>query len=144
MSKIEIGQVLSLKIRFNNSGLVSQAKHPYLVVAINDELGTIEIAQIDSLKGKEYKAAKRSNKVIYSDNPQETVIDKDSYIQLDNIFLIENFSGLEQYRRQEDKLSEEKLKDVVNAYMEYHKKYQIDENKQVYMSQNELQILQNL
>ena len=41
---IEVGQVLSLKIRFNNSGTVSTRKHPYLVVGINDEFGTVEVA----------------------------------------------------------------------------------------------------
>lgn len=143
MSNIEIGQVLSLKIRFNNSGQISKTKHPYLVVGINNEFGTIEVAQIDSLKGKEYKAAKRSNKVIYCDNPTETVIDKDSYIQLDNTFLLENYSGLENYRRQLDKLSKDKLKDAVSAYMEYHDKNCIDEDKQVYMTQRELEDLQN-
>lgn len=55
---IEVGQVLSLKMRFNNSGLISVTKHPYLVIEINDEFGTVEIAQLDSLKGKEYKAAR--------------------------------------------------------------------------------------
>lgn len=71
---IEVGQVLSLKIRFNNSGTISRVRHPYLVIEINDEFGTVEIAQMDSLEGKEYKAAMRSNKTIFCDNSNETVI----------------------------------------------------------------------
>lgn len=140
---IEVGQVLSLKMRFNNSGLLSKTKHPYLVIGINDEFGTVEIAQMDSLLGKEYKAVKKSNKVIYCNEPDETVIDKDSYIQMDNKFLLEKHEGLEQYRRQADKLSEEKLADVIHSYYEYQRTHQIDEDKQVYVSMNELIYLQN-
>lgn len=49
MSDIEIGQVLNMKIRFNNNGDIAQRKHPYLVVNIDNEMNTIEIAQVDSL-----------------------------------------------------------------------------------------------
>lgn len=70
-----------------------------LEVGIDLELNTIEVAQLDSLAGKEYKAAMKSNKVIYCDDPFEAVIDKDSYIQMDNIFRIELYDGLEKYRR---------------------------------------------
>lgn len=140
---IEAGQVLSLKMRFNNSGMVSQKKHPYLVVGINNEFGTVEIAQMDSLEGKEYKAAMKSNKVIYYNDPDETVIDKDSYIQMDNTFLLENHVELEKYRRQEEKLSKEKLADAIHSYEEYHRTHAIDEDKQVYLSINELINLQN-
>lgn len=138
MKDIEIGQVLSLRIRFNNSGTISSSKHPYLVIDINEEFDTLEIAQIDSLAGKEYKAAKKSNKTIFCDNPLEKVIDKDSYIQLDNTFYIEYFDGLSDYRRQADKLSTLKLCDVISAYREYHEKYSIDEDKQVFMDKNEI------
>ena len=51
-SAIEVGQVLSLKIRYNNSGNVSSVAHPYLVVGVNYELNVVEIAQLDSLNGK--------------------------------------------------------------------------------------------
>ena len=52
-SAIEVGQVLSLKIRYNNSGNVSSVAHPYLVVGVNYELNVVEIAQLDSLRGME-------------------------------------------------------------------------------------------
>lgn len=142
MNDLEIGQVLSLKIRFNNEGAISQLCHPYLIVDIDVELNIVEIAQLDSLCGKEYKAAMRSNKVIYCDEPQETVIDKDSYVQLDNTFKLELYEGLRIYRRQTDKLSQEKLNSVLRAYQNYHRNHEIDENKQVYMTQHELENLQ--
>lgn len=138
MNDIEVGQVLALKIRFNNNGDISTASHPYLVVAVNEDLGIIEVAQIDSLKGKEWKAFKRYNKVVYRENPTETVIDRDSYIQLDNTFKIENFSGLERYRRQTDKLSAGKLGKVLKAYYAYHEMNEIEETKVVYMSKGEI------
>ena len=142
-SAIEVGQVLSLKIRYNNSGNVSSVAHPYLVVGVNYELNVVEIAHLDSLRGKEWKAFKWGNKPIYATNPAETVIDRDSYIQMDNTFLLENHSKLECYRRQKDKLSEKKLNAVVKAYREYHETHQIDEDKQVYMPIDELVSLQN-
>lgn len=142
MNSLEVGQVLSLVIRFNNTGQIAKVKHPYLIVGVDLELNTVELAQLDSLVGKEYKAAMKSNKVIYCDDPFETVIDKDSYIQMDNTFRIEFYNGLEKYRRQADKLSANKLNEVLQAYYTYHDQYQIDEDKQVYMSKEELEILQ--
>lgn len=142
MSDLEVGQVLSLRIRFNNTGEISQKRHPYLIMDIDEEFNTVEIAQLDSLQGKEYKAAMRSNKVIYCDDPQEVVIDKDSYVQMDNTLKVELYGELSTYRRQTDKLSEEKLKDVLGAYKKYHESHEIDENKQVYMAKTELENLQ--
>lgn len=138
MNDIEVGQVLSLKIRYNNDGLLSSKKHPYLVIGIDKELNVVEIAQMDSLQGKEFKAARKSNKVIYNDNPTETVIDKDSYIQLDNRYRIENCQELLRFRRQTDKLSSDKLSDVLNSYYQYQREHDIDENKNVYIKKNEL------
>ena len=137
-SELKIGQVLVLKMRYNNSGTVSNVSHPYLIVDINNDLNYVEIAQIDSLAGKEYKALFKSNKVIYANNPNETVIDKDSFIQLDNTFRVEKLSELINYRRQEDVLSSVKLTDVLNAYNQYHDEHEIDENKNVYVDKNEL------
>lgn len=142
MSDLEIGQVLSLKIRFNNDGVISKIRHPYLIVGIDTEFNTVEIAQMDSLDKKEYKAAMKSNKVIFCENPQETVIDADSYVQLDNTLKIELYDGLKAYRRQTDKLSLDKLNSVLLAYQMYHQKHRIDENKQVYMTKDELEGLQ--
>ena len=133
--KIEPGQILILNMQVNNSGTVIYG-HPYLVLFVKDNY--IEIAQVDSLQGKEYKAAKKSNKIIYCDNPSETVIDKDSYIQLDNLLRIEYFEELAIMRRQQDKLSSEKFNDALNAYINYQNTHLIDENKQVFMFKSEI------
>ena len=138
MKDLVVGQVLSLKIRFNNNGDIARRKHPYLIVDIDETLGVVEIAQIDTVEGKEYKAMYTSNKVIYYDNPCEKVIDKDSYVQLDNSFQIEYFEGLYRYRRQTETLSECKLSEVLEAYRKYHEEHEIDEVKIVFMNETEI------
>lgn len=127
------GQIITLNMKVNNSGTILYG-HPYLILTVSEEANYIEIAQVDSLKGKEFKAARRTNKIIYADNPHETVIDKDSYIQMDNSLRIEYFDELARLRRQEDRLSDQKLRDVLNAYKTYQENNQIDENKEVYLS----------
>lgn len=138
MRDIIVGQVLSLRIRFNNTGTISDRRHPYLVIDVNDELDFVEIAQLDTVENKRFKAAMRSNKMILHDNPTEKVIDKDSFAQLDNTLKIEYFDELSQYRRQKDTLSENKLMAVLKAYHQYHERFEIDENKIVYMSKEEI------
>jgi hypothetical protein len=138
---IEIGQVLALRLRFNNSGTISAKKHPYLIIDIDAENHAVEIAQFDSLTGKEFKAAFRSNFTVLHTNPVESVIDGDSYIQMDNMIKVEFFEGLEKYRRQTTKLSTAKLENALTAYRKYHEEYAIDENKQVFIDREELEVL---
>lgn len=136
---IEIGQVLSLKIRFNNSGAVASVAHPILVLKVDKEKNILEVAHIDSItKEKKWKALLKSNVTIKKSNPEETVIDKDSFVQIDNIIQLENFSKLETKRRQVDKLSNEKFNKVLNRYNEYKENEWIDDNKKVFMSKDEI------
>ena len=141
MRDLLIGQVLSLKIRFNNHGDIAKFKHPYLIVEIDTSLNVVEIAQIDSLYGKWFKASMKTNKIIDRDNPSETVIDKDSYIQLDNSFQLQYFDDLSKYRRQPDRLSNDKLQEVIKAYKDYHETHEINEDKIVFMTQAEIENL---
>ena len=102
---------------------------------INDD--TIEIAQMDHLDGKEFKLAFRANKPIKCAG--ETVIDKNSYIQLDNTFLIENYDGLDKFKKTDDTL---KVFDkILEKYDKYHLDNEIDENKIVYVDRRELEQL---
>jgi len=139
---IEPGQVLTLNMQVSNSGLILYG-HPYLVLYANEDNNYIEIAQVDSLKGKEFKAARKTNKIIFCDEPQETVIDKDSYIQLDNLLRIEYFDELVLLRRQQDKLSINKFNDVLHTYEAYQSTHFLDENKQVYLSRSEITAINN-
>jgi hypothetical protein len=141
MNPLEVGQVIALKIRYNNVGVTASGPHPYIIVSTNDDY--VEVLQVDSLKGKERKAAFRSNKTIFCDNPNETVIDVDSYAQLDNRFTIEQHLGLLRFRRQTDKLSQGKLKTLIEAYREYQSNNVIDENKIVHMTVEEIEELNN-
>ena len=138
---LEIGQVLWLKIRFNNDGEIAKSKHPYLIISVNDDY--IEAVQRDTIKGKERKAILRSNKVVDIENPQETVFDESGFVQLDNKFTFENYDELSNYLQTTDKLSQEKLKDVISEYIEYQEKYGVEENKIVHMTKDEIEKLNN-
>lgn len=136
---IEIGQVLSLKIRFNNSGAVASVAHPILVLNVDNDKNILEVAHIDSItEEKKWKALLNSNVTIKKSNPNETVIDKDSFVQIDNIIQLENFPKLETKRRQIDKLSDKKFEKVLNRYLQYKENEWIDDNKKVFMDKDEI------
>lgn len=136
---IEIGQVISLKIRFNNSGTVASVAHPVLILGVDIEKNILEVAHIDSItEEKKWKALLKTNVTIKKSNPPETVIDKDSFVQIDNIIQLENFPKLETKRRQIDKLSNEKFEKVLERYNEYKDSEWIDDNKKVFMSKEEI------
>ncbi len=137
MSDLEIGQVLWLKIRFNRSGTLATVEHPYLIIDIDRQWGTVEVAQIDSVENKRrFKLISKTNKLISCEG--ETVIYKNSYAQLDNSFKLEDFPGLRKFRRKVDKLSTEKFQAVLKAYKDYHEQHEIDDNKVVYMDKKEI------
>lgn len=139
---IEIGQVITLKIRFNNSGTVAHVAHPVLVLSIDKKKNILEVAHIDSItKEKKWKALLKTNVVIKKTNPIEKVIDKDSFVQIDNIIQLENFSKLEIKRRQIDKLSYEKFNKVLKKYNEYKNNEWIDDDKKVFMTKEEIILL---
>ena len=136
---IEIGQVISLKIRFNNSGTIASVAHPVLVLGVDEEKNILEVAHIDSItEEKKWKALLKTNVTIKKSNPPETVIDKDSFVQSDNIIQLENFPKLETKRRQTDKLSKEKFNKVIKRYKEYKENEWIDDNKKVFMTKAEI------
>lgn len=136
---IEIGQVISLKIRFNNSGTIASVAHPVLVLGVDEEKNILEVAHIDSItEEKKWKALLKTNVTIKKSNPPETVIDKDSFVQIDNIIQLENFPKLETKRRQTDKLSKEKFNKVIKRYKEYKENEWIDDNKKVFMTKAEI------
>lgn len=139
MKDILVGQILALKIIYDNEGTIADKKHPYLVLVVDNYNGCLTVVQLDSIAGKEYKAFNINTCVISCDG--ETVIDKDSYATLDTYYRIEYYEELSKYRRQEDKLSKEKLEKVISRYNSYHSKYFIDDNKNVYLSKSEIEKL---
>lgn len=142
---IEEGQVLTLKIRFNNNGDVANVAHPLLVLNVDKDKNIIEVAHIDSItEDKKWKSLLKSNVVIKKNNPYETVIDKDSFVQIDNIIQLENFPELVNRMRQTDKLSNEKYLKVKDRYINYKSNEWIDDNKKVYMTKEEIKKLNNI
>lgn len=56
---------------------------------------------------------------------------------MDNTLKIELYGELSTYRRQTDKLSEKKLKDVLDAYRNYHESHELTKtNKYIWQKQN--------
>ena len=103
------------------------------------EKNILEVAHIDSItEEKKWKALLKTNVTIKKSNPPETVIDKDSFVQIDNIIQLENFPKLETKRRQTDKLSNEKFNKVLKRYNEYKDNEWIDDNKKVFMTKEEI------
>ena len=143
MNDLKVGQTLTLYTRFDNQGTISDDVHLHIVIEINDELNIVEVAQIDSLQNKWYQAAFEKNHVLFWDNPVEKVIDKDSYVRLDGIIQFENYDDLVKYRRQKDCLSKDKLKDLLKHYKKYHENHEIFDDKQVFMSKEEIEKLNN-
>lgn len=132
-----VGEILWLRIRFNNNpGDVSAAKHPYVVVQ-KDEAGLLEIAQLDSLKGKEYKVAFKLNHLVRCAG--QTALKKDGFVQMDNSFMIDDYEGLSKYSG--GTLTEDLTNDIVKCYQNYQSENEILENKQVYMSKTEIERL---
>lgn len=140
---LQIGQVLWLRIRFNNSGDISDSEHPYLIVDINDEYNYCEVAQLDTAENKMHKVLMGTNKIVPCRNPQETVVSKDGFAQLDNTFRLELSSDLESFRRVNATLSKIRLEGVIKAYKQYHDEHEIDENKNVFLSLEEIHLLNN-
>ena len=138
---LETGQVLWLRIRFNNTGEISATRHPYLIVEVNNEYGYCEVAQLDSAKDKMHKVLMSTNKLVLCINPQETVISENGFAQLDNTFRLELSSELEVYKRTNATLTKKRLEDVIKAYRKFHTEHEIDENKNVFLSLEEIQQL---
>ena len=138
MDALQVGQVLWLVFRFNNTGDVSDNEHPYVVVDVGET--TIELIQLNSLKeGNRLHAFSKHNKVVYCSFPAETVIHVDSYAQLNNKFTIDNYPALVRYRRSENTLSRDRLHELLSAYSGYHAEFAIDENRIVHMAKEEVE-----
>lgn len=140
MDDLEIGQVLSLRIKIPYHGVFDE-RHPYLILKINADDGYIEVGQLHSLHGKAFEAIDVKNKVIFNSNPEETVIDTDSFIQKHNKITIELYDELVKYRRQPDKLSESKLNEVITEYEKYHKEHHISDDRVVYLDREDIEDL---
>ena len=135
--ELEVGQVLWLKVRYQTN-IISNVPHPILVAIINIEDNNIEVIAIDKAKDKLHQLFSEANLFIDSESPKEKVIYVDSYAQLNNSLTIEYFPELVNYRKTKDKLSKDKLNELLEAYNEYHNNNIIPDERIVYMSKEEI------
>ena len=78
------------------------------------------------------------NYYINCDNPKETVIFEDSYAQLNTKLTIDKIEELKYSRKTLNKLSKDKLSSLLNEYNNYQNKHNIDEQRIVHMTNNEI------
>ena len=136
---IEVGQVIWLKMRFNKNGDIAAKEHPLLVVDVDNENNVVEVAHLDHVdKDNYYHALLKYNHLIEKDNPPETVIFQNSYMQMNNVFKLENIPELTKKRKTTDKLSNEKLDVAIRKYKNYHLNNYIQEERIVYMDKEEI------
>ncbi len=95
------------------------------------------------MNGKLFEIISKSNKAIYQGMTNETVIDQDSFVQLNNTIKLEYYDDLSRFRRQRDKLSNNKLKKVIDAYYDYHKNNRIEESHTIYLNREDIEELNN-
>lgn len=134
-SKLEVGQVLWLNVKYQKN-VESKVEHPMLICRV--EKKTIEVIALDKTAGKLHQLFHKYNYFINSLNPKESVIFEDSYAQLNTKLTIELTEELIGARKTVNKLSYDKLQDLIKAYYEYQENNKIDADRVVHMSSTEI------
>ena len=135
MNDLKVGQILWLKVRYQIDQVAS-IEHPMLIADINDNY--IEIIAIDKTVGKLHNLYHKYNYFINSENPKETVLYEDTYAQFNTKLTIENCTMLSKFRKTKDTLSSKKLNDLLKEYYDYQNNNIINEERIVYMTQEEI------
>ena len=134
-SKLEVGQVLWLNVKYQKN-VESKVEHPMLICRV--EKKTIEVIALDKTAGKLHQLFHKYNYFINSLNPKESVIFEDSYAQLNTKLTIELTEELIKARKTVNKLSQDKLQDLIETYNDYQKYNKIDADRVVHMSSTEI------
>lgn len=132
---LKIGQILWLKVRYQLNK-VADEKHPMLIAKIYDDY--IEVIAIDKTKNKLHLLFRPYNYYINSQNPKEKVLFEDSYAQLNTKITIERFDNLSIFKKTNDCLSKEKLKDLIFYYEDYQANNKLDKERIIYITKDEL------
>ncbi len=98
----------------------------------------IEVIALDKTAGKMHQLFHNYNLYIDSENPKEKVIYENSYAQLNTKLTIDKIQELKNSRKTKEKLSKDKLKEVLDKYKNYQDKYGVDEQRIVHMTNNEI------
>ena len=136
LSKLTKGQVLWLRLRFENGGNFSDIKHPYLVIDVDNGIEVVEVLQLDSLKGREYYLFEKGNIEVKAED--ETVLKEDSYIQLGKIIKLQHFNGLENFRETTDLLSRSKLTQILWRREEFIRFNDIEDKNNLFFTREEI------
>lgn len=115
---------------------MSETKHPMLIAKIENDY--IEVIALDKTAGKMHQLFHNYNLYIDSENPKEKVIYENSYAQLNTKLTIDKIQELKNSRKTKEKLSKDKLKEVLDKYKNYQDKYGVDEQRIVHMTNNEI------
>lgn len=134
-SKLEVGQVLWLNVKYQKN-VESKVEHPMLICRVEKKF--IEVIALDKTAGKLHQLFHKYNYYINSSNPKESVITADSYAQLNTKLTIELTEELIGARKTVNKLSYDKLQDLIKAYYEYQENNKIDADRVVHMSSTEI------
>jgi len=132
---LEVGQILWLKVKYQ-VGIISNQKHPMLIEKIKDDY--IEVIALDKTKDKLYQLFHNYNYYINCESPKEKVILEDSYAQLNTKLTIENVGQLKKARKTIEKLSKNKLKDLLIEYNNYQNNNKISVERIVHMRFDEI------
>lgn len=134
-SKLEVGQVLWLNVKYQKN-VESKVEHPMLICRVEKKF--IEVIALDKTAGKLHQLFHKYNYFINCLNPKESVIFEDSYAQLNTKLTIELTEELIKARKTVNKLSQDKLQDLIETYNDYQKYNKIDDDRIVYMSSVEI------
>ena len=132
---LEVGQILWLKVKYQ-VGIISNQKHPMLIEKIKDDY--IEVIALDKTKDKLHQLFHNYNYYINCEFPKEKVILEDSYAQLNTKLTIENVGQLKKARKTIEKLSKNKLKDLLTEYNHYQNNNKINFERIVHMRFDEI------
>jgi hypothetical protein len=134
-TKLKVGQVLWLRVRYQID-VISTIKHPMIVAKIENDY--IEVIALDKTADRLYQLFHHYNYYINCSNPKEKVISEDSYAQLNTKLTIQYFPELIKSRYRVETLSKNKLNNLLIAYNDYQNKYDIEEQRIVFMTKEEI------
>ncbi|WP_242845953.1 hypothetical protein [Clostridium botulinum] len=127
---MKTGQGLWLELNYADGGMHNYPR-TFLIMSVNDEY--IQMLNVSSLNGKQYKVGFKSNKNIEYYKPPFW---KQSFVKLDGLYILENDKRLEDFLVQDHRrIKPSQLLDIQSAYTEYEKnggkidiiKFSIDE-----------------
>ena len=134
-SKLEVGQVLWLNVKYQKN---VEYKIELPILIWKKKKKTIEVIALDKTAGKLHQLFHKYNYFINCLNPKESIIFEDSYAQLNTKLTIELTEELIGARKTVNKLSYDKLQDLIKAYYEYQENNKIDADRVVHMSSTEI------